>query len=128
MGGEEYYVWCEMMEMRQQRMICRCSICSTKRSDSNKRMKSCKQNIGIGPLSNYMRQSEEEVLLARQMQLDKGADSTQTSMKRRCGGATMHIRNPEGPSRSLNPSSYIEMTLLVAKAAVSWGPDNPSSA
>ncbi|KAL6314323.1 hypothetical protein AAG906_019023 [Vitis piasezkii] len=120
-------------------MISKCSLCSAKRSDSNKRMKSCRHKSsrrtdetsfpGNTEFScgSYTRQSKEEVLPAHQMQLDKGTDSTRASMKRnpigtlgtKCGEATMHIRNPKGTSRSPNRSSYIGMTFSTAKAAAS---------
>ena len=56
-----------------------------------------------------------------------GTSGTRRGGAPRRRGATMRIRNPEGPSRSLIHSCYVGMTFLASKETTSWGPRDPSS-
>ncbi|RVW96066.1 hypothetical protein CK203_027713 [Vitis vinifera] len=125
-------------------MIGRCNLYFVKGNDSNKRMKSCghkcqhRAPFKVDTLK-VNKQPQDELM----RHLSSGTQSfplaaTRDGLRRRCDessigtsdikrrGATMHIKNPKGPSRSPSCSSYVGMTLLAAKAT-SWGPDDPSS-
>ncbi|KAL6321753.1 hypothetical protein AAG906_035271 [Vitis piasezkii] len=135
-------------------MIDRCSLFYSKRSDSNKIMKSCGHKcqhqalLKVGTLKAN-KQPQDELM----RHLSSGTQSSPLAtahdglrrkktrqkvmffrydvspigtLSTRHGRATMHIRNPEGPSRSPSCSSYVRMTLSAAKAVGSWAPNDSS--
>ncbi|KAL6347355.1 hypothetical protein AAG906_017094 [Vitis piasezkii] len=96
MSGEDYFAWREKME----------------RHGLMRHLSLGTQSSPLEARRHGLRRTTKVVFVRYDM------SPIETSSTRH-GGATLHIRNPEGPSRSPNHSSYVRMTLSATKVAAS---------